>query len=585
MKNYDEYLNKCIERALDKQITSSKSVLHEVGKILRETCANKKYAIWGSGDHTIQLHKYFSLEMKDAEFIIDNDRSKDGKKFLEFDIKYPSIDILKELDVIFISSFSCAEAIEKQIEGMNIDVVAINIYKKLAEKGINLKSAFYSDTSVYIELYNHKKLYEQTHDEKLLEEIILKYLEIRDMTNAKIYMKLYIDNNYSKREKVLVLLNEIEKLEDSIKEEINNRKENNIFLFYWDALRYKDIFSQNTPMKYIKEKLNNSTYFTNLYSPSITTYESVPSILTGKDPKDDDIKDGITVDEEQCEFIKNAQQQGYKIKIYSNHWNIIDGKNIEYFDGNYATLTIWNAIYDMIKNEYDKNLYILYFWQETHPPHLCGSHTHLPVAHLAPFSGNKSEAQTQEAYTAQYIECLKYVDDVTKYYYNILGDKLLKILFSDHGQVVEEATFNLNEINSLAGWHDDRIHVPLIFTGGNIHTKKITGLNTLMNFNKMMNQVLDGQQIELKEENYVFFRFSKMENSIIIKKYLEAGLDDYLYGFTGYINDVYKYIVTGNCKTRCYLKNTDEEIIDEKKVGKIKQEFVKKSKLKRTYSR
>ena len=573
MNNYDEYLNKCIEKAFDEEPLSGKSVLHEVGKILRETCENKKFAIWGSGDHTIQLHKYFSLEMKDAEFIIDNDKSKDGKTLLEFNIKYPRIDELKNLDTIFISSFSCAETIENQIKDMNIDVEVVNIYKRLSDRGIKLKAAFYSDTSVYMELYNLKKLFRENKQEDTLKKIILNYLGIRDINNAKKYIKIYLENNYSRNDKIEKLLNEIENIEIEIKNKIDNVAKNNIFIFYWDALRYKDVFSKQTKMKYVNSILDKSTYFTNLYSPSITTYESVPTILTGLDTDDPQIRDDITVRDDQCAFIKKAQKQGYNIKIYSNHWNIIDGEKIEYFDGSYATLTIWNAICNMISSQESKNIYVLYFWQETHPPHLCGNHEKLPVAHLAPFSGNESEPQSQEEYNNQYSECLSYADEVTEYYYNILGNKTVKMLFSDPGQIIEQATYELKDIKTLAGWHDDRVHVPLIITGGHIDYKRISGLNTLMNFNKIMNLILDGQQVIMDAENKVYFKFSRMQNSIIIENYLEAGLEDYLYGFTVYVTDKYKCVVTGNNKIRYFNKITDEEIFDEEKIKKIKSIF------------
>lgn len=573
MRNYDELLNKCVEETFDEEAVSGKSVLHEVGKILREKCENKKFAIWGSGDHTIQIHKYFSLEMKDAKFIIDNDKSKNGKILLGFNIKYPEVDELKKLDVIFISSFSCAETIEKQIEDMNIDVEVVNIYKKLSDRGIKLKAAFYSDTSVYMELYNLKKLFEDTKQEKVLQKIILNYLGIRDINNAKKYIKIYLENNYSKHDKVKKILNELEIIEEEIKIKVEEKAENNIFIFYWDALRHKDVFSNNNNMKYVNTLLDKSTYFTNLYSPSITTYESVPTILTGLDPEDSEIRDGITVRDDQCAFVKKAQEQGYKIKIYSNHWNIIDGEKIEYFDGSYATLTIWNAICNMISSQESKNIYILYFWQETHPPHLCGNHENYPVAHLAPFSGNESELQSQEEYNNQYSECLSYADEVTEYYYNILGDNTLKILFSDHGQIIEQATYELKDIKTLAGWHDDRVRVPLIITGGHVHKKRIDGLNTLMNFNKIMNLILDKQRIIIDSENKVYFKFSKMQNSIIIENYLEAGFEDYLYGFTVYITDLYKCVVTGNNKIRYFNKNNDEEIFDAKKIEEIKPLF------------
>lgn len=575
MSDYNRMLNEYIENLFGKQELTTQSVLNIVGKILRETCEGKKFAIWGSGDHTIQLHKNFSLEMSGAEFILDNNKNMDGKKFLGFDVKYPEKLDIEKLDVIFISSYSCADAIEEQIRDMNVDVEIVHIYKKLNEIGIKLKSAFYSDTSIYLELYNLYEKFQKSNDSNTLEEIILLYLQIRDFNNVRYYINIYIRNSFEKCAIMKRLLDAINNIEELILKEIKNIKLNNIFIFYWDALRAKDVYGQETKMKYVNEILNDSTYFTNLYSPSITTYESVPSILTGKNPFDISIKDRITVDENECDFINEAEKLGYKIKIYSNHWNIIDGKQIEYFDGNYATLTIWNSICNLLNNKDKSNIYILYFWQETHPPHLCGKHSCKPIAHLAPFSGNLDEKQEQCLYTEQYNECLRYADEVMKYYFNILGNNMVKIIFSDHGQVVEQAMNRLDTIGTLAGWNDDRVHVPLIINGSYIQEKEIHGLNSLINFNEVMKCILKEKQIEIKTEEFVEFDFSKMENNIIIKKYLEAGLEDYLYGFKAFIKGKYKCIKTGNNKLKFYdIK--DEEIVDKEKILYLKKLFSEK---------
>lgn len=577
MSDYNRKLDECIENLFGKHGLTTKSVLNSVGKILRETCEGKKFAIWGSGDHTVQLHKIFSLEMSSAEFILDNDKNMCGKRFLGFDVKYPEKSDIEKLDVIFISSYSCADVIEEQIRAMNVNVETVHIYKKLREIGIKLKAAFYSDTSVYIDLYNLYEKFEKSNNSDVLEEMILLYLQIRDFNNAKYYIKIYIKNDLKKCESMKKLLVAINNIEKEVEEEIRRIKSNNIFIFYWDAIRAKDVFENENENKmiYVNELLKESTYFTNLYSPSITTYESVPSILTGKKPFDNSIKEKITVEDNECEFIKEAERLGYKIKIYSNHWNIIDGKQIEYFDGNYATLTIWNAICDLLKNTTNNNIYILYFWQETHPPHLCGKHMNKPVPHLAPFSGNLSENQEQSLYTKQYNECLKYADEVMKYYFDILGKDMLKIIFSDHGQVVEQAMDDLNTIGTLAGWHQDRVHVPLIINGSYIKEKSFNGLNSLVNFNQIMKCILKQQQIDIKSAEFIEYDFSKMENDIIIKKYLEAGLEDYLYGFRAFVNGKYKCIKTGNNKLKFYdIK--DNEIINEEKILNLKELFKEK---------
>lgn len=54
-----------------------------VGKIINDNCIGKKFAIWGAGEHTDNLYKYFSVELKEAQFIIDNNIQLTGKKNLD----------------------------------------------------------------------------------------------------------------------------------------------------------------------------------------------------------------------------------------------------------------------------------------------------------------------------------------------------------------------------------------------------------------------------------------------------------------------------------------------------------------------
>lgn len=573
MNKYDKYLNEIIEEIFDEKQYLEKNIFNEVGKILKETCIGKKFAIWGSGDHTTQLYKYFSSEIKDAEFILDNDKSKEGKKFLKFDIRYPDVEKIKLIDVILISSFSCVEQIEEQIKKMDVEVEVINIYDKLEKKGVKLQAAFYSDASIYTDIYKLKKAFNEKKQENILKDIILNYLKIRDINNAKKYINIYINNNYDKYNKMIELLRRLEYIENDIIDRINEKAKDNIFIFYWDALRYKDVHSKNTQMKYINSILNQSTYFTNTYSPSIFTYDSVQTILTGLDKNNAEIKDKKIVSDEHCEFIKEAQSKGYKIKIYTNYWDIIEGEKIEHFNSDYATLTIWNAVCNMAASSDSKNIYILYFWQETHPPHFCGNHEKIPFEHSTPFSGSKCTMQSQEDYNNQYNECLRYIDEVMEYYYSILGENTLKILFSDHGQIIEQATYELKDIGTLAGWHDDRVHIPLVITGGHISKKRIDGLFSMSKFNEIMKLILDKKQISLDIEDKIYFRFSKMYNAIMVNNYKKAKMEDYVHGFIVYMNDKYKCVITGNNKIRYFYKSNDNEIFDKKEIENIKSLF------------
>lgn len=114
----------------------------------------------------------------------------------------------------------------------------------------------------------------------------------------------------------------------------------------------------------------------------------------------------------------------------------------------------------------------MYFLQETHPPHFCGYHSTKPIGHNTPFTCNDYVNQSQDEFNIQYIDCLNYVDQQLKYYFNIMNDNTTKIIFSDYGQIVEDAISKLDTIGTLAAWHDERFNIPLILHGSKVKNIK-----------------------------------------------------------------------------------------------------------------
>lgn len=234
--------------------------------------------------------------------------------------------------------------------------------------------------------------YEKKIKEKqvILEKLIYLYLKINDFYNAKKLINLYIGKKYIKKQSFINLLNELEDLFSDLNKILNKRKGNDIILLFLDSLRAKDVYKCNSNMKFLNNLLNKSKYFTNAFSPSIFTYESVPAIFSEKLPFYNELYKRKTVNQNEVFFIQKAMKSGYNIKIYSTeHWDIVSGNDID--RGKYSPImskNIWNALCDLAENKNQNTIYLLYFLQETHPPHICGYHTVQPIGHNTPFTCN-----------------------------------------------------------------------------------------------------------------------------------------------------------------------------------------------------
>jgi hypothetical protein len=582
MNNFDERLVNILKKFhLIKNDFKDVDIIGIIGEIINKNIKGN-FAIWGAGVHTEVLFKHFSFEFRKCMFIVDNNKKLLDTNFLGFKVISSEEIINYNIDTIFISSYGGRKDIKNQIEELLPKCKAIDFYDILEkQEGIKLDRPFYLREDTYKYLFKLKEMYmnEQNVREKqnILQKIIYSYLCIRDVYNAKNFINLYIKNNYDEKEKFINLLKELDKLLSDIKLNIMERKGNDIVLFFLDSLRSKDVYNENSPMKFLNSLLDKSKYFTNAFSPSIFTYESVPAILSGKLPFYNKLYKRKDVDQEEVPFIQEALSKAYSIKIYfPDFWNVITGDRIE--RGKYNAImskNIWNAICDLSENKNEKTIYLLYFLQETHPPHICGYHTIQPIGHSTPFTCNGTIKQSQQQFNIQYQDCLKYVDKQLEYYFNIMGDDITKIIFSDHGQIVENAMSSLEDIGTLAGWHDDRYHIPLILSGNKVKCSKCDDIFSMLNFNDLIISLIDNKEY-INNEEYIEVNFSPICNDTIKQKYIKAGYDDYLYGFKVLRDDKFKLVITGKGKYKVYiLPEQFEECTDKNIKNKVINYFSK----------
>lgn len=559
MNKFDVKMNNIIKKYFSmEQCKKEINMKDKIGEVLAENNSGK-FALWGAGDHTDVLFKYFSFDLRECKVIIDVNEGKKGKIISGKDVILPN-DLSKyEIDTIFISSFAARNDIKDSIKKILPKCKIVDFYDEIIKKyNLKLEAPFYLVKNIKEKIYNLKEQYYIQNDaeekRKLLNKLIVNYLIIRDIKYAKFFIEEYIEKKYYRYNDKIKLLTEIDILIGEIKKGISKRNGNDIVLMYLDALRAKDVYGEKFKMNFLHSILKDTAYYTNAFSPSIFTFESFPSILTGKLPFTDELYKYRDVSQDDVAFINKAVEKGYKIKFYTiDFWKMVEGKDIERKEyGFNASENIWNYLIDIAEEEATKTLSLLYFLQETHPPHVCAYHTVRPISHNTLFASNDIVAQTQEDFQQQYYDCLNYMDEQLKFFCDITNGKITKIFFSDHGQIIENAMDNLKDISTLAGWHDERYNVPLIIMDSKMEAKEYKELICLNQLGSLVTSILCEEKFE-NENKYMEMNFSKIYNNVIIDKYKESGLDDYINGYKVIRDNDYKLVITGNGNKKVYV--------------------------------
>ncbi|ACD22528.1 LTA synthase family protein [Clostridium botulinum] len=556
------------EEKIDNNLEYICKIIHDC--IIGNCDKYKNIAIWGAGEHTDNLMKYFAVQLKKLKYVIENNIEVAKAKYSGYEIIAPDDIIDSNIDCVFISSFASRKQIATSIKNINKNIKIIDFYEVLEEKKIFLPAPFYMLSDEYLEIdkllkqLNNSLMIE--HKKDVLYKLILQYAKIYDFKNMFKFIDVLLKIDNKNELEVLQFKFKLEQLLKEISQKLKGQKDH-LILLYIDALRYKDIYDLNN-MPYLKCIAENNVDFNNAFSTSITTYESMVSCLSSQMPLENENYKRNFINEEECGFVKEAINKGYKINFYIlGHDRFVDSKHINYKSGGtYSATTLWNFITDLAVEE-SKSISLLYFMQESHPPHIGGSHKINVKPHNTPFSTGEKVNQAQEEYSQQYYEALNYLDYQIQFFMEMLCEENSVVVFSDHGQIIEKAQCNIKDIDTLPGWHDERYKIPLLIKDKRFKNQQIDELFSLIDFNSLLIGIINGE-LCINKRSFIEMQFSKIHNKVIRKLFLENGLKDYIDSFKVYRNEYYKLVVINENKVRVYK-------LDDKEIEICKQEEIK----------
>jgi len=528
---------------------------------LTKQCKGKKCALWGAGQNNTKSSHAAVLITKYATFIqnmvciIDSNPELHGKEFLGYPIISPAELKKNKIELVIIASKNSGESIKKNLYKMDDKCSYLDIYEELNKRGIKVYNNFYDENSIYTLIYKEQIKFNESRSEEALMNLINNYYSIRDFYFAFYYTDYYIKNFEDKKNKYSELRDEVVKILHQMANIVSQR-DNDVTLFYIDALRAKEVVSDIGIEKgYFSKYIDHGITFRNIYSTAVTTYESMMSVITGKFPLEDEVyTNDFLHNKEEFRLLSSYEKKGYAINLLiSDCYKVIqDSPNIQYFHHNYMTLKLWTLACILSENR-KETFNFVYFPYEIHFPLLCGYHTVEPVIRAFSDLGIEDFPQTMER---QYIDCLEYTDKQFEFYYDLIGKDTKKVFFSDHSQVVYDPNNNGKTYNMYYKDKELTTHVPLIISKNAWEPVIEDNYFSMVDFNTIVLDALENKQYKTCSKDIIRYQYYPMHNPKMREHAKKNHYEDYIDGMDLFSSEDYICLITATGKCEVY-KNSD----------------------------
>ena len=502
----------------------------------------------------------FVAELRDIVCIIDNGTVSNESNFKII----KDADIEKyELDGIIISSYRYKDEIKRGIQNEHRSVDVLDLYEELKRQGISLEREFYfaGPYQVYSRI---NKLISIINDDESIDSLKLlleEYICIKDFRLAsnlsdKIY-KLTGDN----RDKEIHKL--IKELYESEINQLSHAGENNILLLCLDGMRREDFYYGGMEKTYNILK-DSSFSYTNAYSYSTMTYESLVPVFEENSDQRTEYYLREEVKADNCRFMKKALDEGGFVAIYGDGNHYIYDDRIKYA-GSSQTVTekLWDFINDV--DGIDNGIFYLHELYESHysfiNPYTKGYLVAQGSAMLFDFLPQNS-GKLRTDYKSQQKDALRYLDDTLAPFIEVLPCNL--VLFADHGNLMLDTDTSLGDVSVpqlSAG--EEWIRIPLMIRYSDKEFGESNDLISLMSMNDLMLSVMSGEKYQYALPEYIKIGRSVIYNQQFKELYrlIDKGYNGE--AFEGFIfSNGYKLIIYSDGRKDLY-KSIDDTLVDD----------------------
>ena len=524
--------------------------------------AHKKVAIYCYGYHTQMLLTDFVAELRDVVCIIDNGNVSNDSSFQI--IKDGDIEQFG-LDGVVVSSFKHMNEIKQGLHDNHKEVDVLDIYEELAKQGIILEHDFFyaGPYQSYSRINTLLMKLEEGESIDLLRDLLKEYVSIKDFRLAgDLSKKIYNLTGDKTDKEISDATAELYEMQIS---KLAHSGKNNVLMLCLDGMRRQDFIDGQMEKIYELVK-NSSCIYSNAYSYSTMTYESlVPTFEENTDQKTDYYL-REEVDSKDCRFIKKALEEKRFVAVYGDGNHYIYDDAIKY-SGYSQTVTekLWDFIIDC--DGVDNGIFYLHELYESHysfaNPYSKKRIVSQGAAMLFDFLPQNSGCLRTD-YKKQHGDAIRYLDDTLTPFLEVLPCSL--VLFADHGNLILEHDTELKDIDEPklhAG--EEWIRIPLAIRVNGQKPRMDNRLISLMELNDIMLSVMAGNEYRHDEPEFIKIGRSAIYNQQFRELYRLMSSEYNGEAFEGFIfTNGYKLLVFSDGKKSLYSVNDDSLICDDK---------------------
>jgi spore coat polysaccharide biosynthesis protein SpsF len=530
--------------------------------------------LWGDAEHTAELLNLVREDPRTIVGVVDGGAGEPGEVTHGHRRVTPEGVDGRDVGLVVVSSHRNRTDIKAEARRRFPGHAILDFYDALearAEFAERRGFPFYS-CAEYVRLSELKEAYEGAAEpearRRALFDLVALYFEVRDFVHAFAYAQAWVAGGHDAEGRVARCLADVRALLDELKGRLQ-RRERDVALFLVDALRPKDVVPDEgtaAGMPFLAGFAKTAVTFANAFSPTLYTLPGIPAMLTGRLPLDDGLYARRSLRVDESALLSALHARGYRLANFVSWKNFFTGDDrvaavrvrapgdvVPLLSRGVVPRLLWALACRLAVDASAPAFSLVHMFYETHDPHVCGYHERPPVHHLFyEYLADPGHGMTKERYRRQLMECLRYVDAQLEFYFDLLPERMLKVVFSDHGQAAERILDRPEEVGSLLSWHDERIRVVLMVhvpgTPGFTHT----GLFSMLDLGALVRGAVEGT-VTIPQRAYVPVQCEPIYNPRIREIFASIGCGKYAKGFKALRGDRDKYVLYHDGAEEYYL--------------------------------
>ena len=481
---------------------------------------NARIAIRGAGKHTEELLKELDLSGKNVTGVFDRD--KIAHEFCGYPLLFPSELYGSSPDYIVISNYFYRKEIKDELAASPVPV--IDLYGELERNGIRLRGPAYmytSDSPLVLGYYYWR--YMDSPGEGTLKDFLQAAL---DQKNFVMISKVYTENGGADgRYPVLIeVWDGVQKLLNLIRRKLQARKQNDIILFWTDAVAYSDL--NNMPQAKRRAE-TEGCFFKKTYTHTPYTNTTLQAMLCETLPIDGYPMIDHMIDRVNSPLLQYLEDKGYVFHCFgASEMKVAPDYLTE--EQSFASNTViwWHGLQALLRQE-KPCFYILQMLTESRPPVVDPMQKYVNPDDVLYKRTEKTTAHQKAA--------LSYFDQCLCVYDWLLGDKTY-IQLSDHG---------FHWIDVVEAWDESLLHAYCFVKGRDIPVATISELFPYQKFGYLVRWMIDPQKNSLESvtDDSVRFQDTDYYNPMGIATYIKKGTPEQGLAYCGIVTNQYKYAI------------------------------------------